>query len=551
MQIEAPPELSKDEVISMLVKIQDILHKEFDDIYRHDVERLINIIRIFGYHFATLDIRQDRETHRLVMKEILESQGRYDEYVSLDVKEKPEFLETMDTENFEITSEKGIETMRTLGVIKTIQEINGEEGCNRYIISNCTGEVDVLELFALFRCAGWKAEELTVDIVPLFETVRDLEHSHLAMTSLYRNSSYYRHLERRDRKQTIMLGFSDGTKDGGYFTANWSIYRAKENLTAVAREYDMAVTFFDGRGGPAARGGGKTHNFYASHGRSIENRRVHLTVQGQTISSNFGTPISAGYNMEQLVSACIKNTVYEQYNRDPMPEDRILMEKLSRISHDAYTRLRDHKKFTDYMVQRTAMPYYGKTNIGSRPDKRKATEKFQLKNLRAIPFVASWTLNKQNIPGFYGFGYALAQTLKEDNSGELKGLYHRSLFFRTLVENSMMVLKKSNFNVTRYIAHDEEYREFWQMLFDEFNLTHKALLEVSGNPHLMAGNPKDRLSIDIREKIVLPLCVIQQYALCRLYQLKKKGKNEELIENYTNMVIRSSYGIINAGRNSA
>ena len=313
----------------------------------------------------------------------------------------------------------------------------------------------------------------------------------------------------------------------------------------------MAVTFFDGRGGPAARGGGKTHNFYASHGRSIENRRVHLTVQGQTISSNFGTPISAGYNMEQLVSACIKNTVYEQYNRDPMPEDRILMEKLSRISHDAYTRLRDHKKFTDYMVQRTAMPYYGKTNIGSRPDKRKATEKFQLKNLRAIPFVASWTLNKQNIPGFYGFGYALAQTLKEDNSGELKGLYHRSLFFRTLVENSMMVLKKSNFNVTRYIAHDEEYREFWQMLFDEFNLTHKALLEVSGNPHLMAGNPKDRLSIDIREKIVLPLCVIQQYALCRLYQLKKKGKNEELIENYTNMVIRSSYGIINAGRNSA
>ncbi len=485
------------------------------------------------------------------MREILESQGRYEEYVSLHVSEKTSFLLDGDTKNFNATSDIAVETLRCMKIIKTIQKFNGEEGCNRYIISNCSGETDVIELLALFQYAGWDLDELTVDIVPLFETVSDLDNSALAMTQLYRNRRYFKHVKERKKKQTIMLGFSDGTKDGGYFTANWSIYRAKESLTAAAREYDMEVIFFDGRGGPAARGGGKTHNFYASHGRSIENRRVHLTVQGQTISSNFGTAMSAQYNMEQLVSAGIKNSLYEQYNKDFIPEDRVLMEKLSR-RHDAYTKLRDHEKFTDYMVERTAMPYYGQANIGSRPDKRKGQDKFQLKDLRAIPFVASWTLNKQNIPGFYGLGYALTKTLAEDSDGAIEGLYRRSLFFRTLVENSMMVLKKTNFNVTRYIKQDDEYSDLWNMLHDEFNTTTDTLLKISGARHLMAGNPKDRLSVELRERIVLPLCVIQQYALCRLFKLKgNEKKNAELIEKYTRMIIRSSYGIINAGRNSA
>ena len=161
-------------------------------------------------------------------------------------------------------------------------------------------------------------------------------------------------------------------------------------------------------------------------------------------------------------------------------------------------------------------------------------------------------MNKQNIPGFYGLGYALTKTLAEDSDGAIEGLYRRSLFFRTLVENSMMVLKKTNFNVTRYIKQDDEYSDLWNMLHDEFNTTTDTLLKISGARHLMAGNPKDRLSVELRERIVLPLCVIQQYALCRLFKLKgNEKKNAELIEKYTRMIIRSSYGIINAGRNSA
>lgn len=545
------PSIKKEELIERLKDIRDLLIDRFNGIYIRDVDNLINSINIFGYHFATLDMRQDRNTHHRIIKEILEKKGLYDNYTLMDNAGKTELLFGPEILNHEAGSDEALETFACMKAMKTIQENSGEAGCNRYIISNCGGVIDILELLALFRMSGWDMDNLTVDIVPLFETIADLESAAETLETLYRNSFYFSHLERRDKKQTVMLGFSDGTKDGGYLTANWSIYKAKEDVTSVSRQYDMKVTFFDGRGGPSARGGGKTHNYYTSHGRSIENRRVHITVQGQTVSSNFGTVMSARYNIEQLISASVKNSLYEHYNRDFIPEDRVTMEKLSRRSHFYYTQLRDHEKFTSYILKNTALPYYGKTNISSRPDRRGANEEFKLKDLRAIPFVASWTLNKQNIPGFYGLGYALNRTLAEGSHDEIKGLYNRSLFFKTLVENSMMVLKKSNYNLTRHLENDEEFGELWSILWDEFKKTSGALLEISDTEKLMEQNPKDRLSVELRERIVLPLCVIQQYAISRLSDLKETNGDEELIEKYTHMVIRSSYGIINAGRNSA
>jgi phosphoenolpyruvate carboxylase len=548
------PEIKKDELISMLIDIREILIQQFNGIYVRDVDRLINTVSIFGYHFASIDIRQDRNTHHKIIKEHLEKHNLYDAYSQSDHAGRTEILFGTGSEILIPFGDEDIETFNSMKAMKTIQENSGEEGCCRYIISNCGGENDVMELLALFRFAGFNMDELSVDIVPLFETISDLNHAAEAMERLYKNPVYVSHLRRRGGSQTVMLGFSDGTKDGGYLTANWSIYKAKEAVTSVSRRHNIEVTFFDGRGGPAARGGGKTHNYYTSHGRSIENRRIHMTVQGQTISSNFGTVMSARYNIEQLISAGLKNSIYEQYNRDVMPDERVLMEKLSELSSRAYTELRDNEKFTAYLQKRTAMPYYGQTNIGSRPDRRGGPEQFRLKDLRAIPFVASWTLNKQNIPGFYGLGYALSKALDEDTEGAVKKLYGRSLFFRTLLENSMMVLKKSNYSLTRHLERDKEFGTLWSMLNEEFKLTYRALLDVSESEKLMEGNPKDSLSIDLREKIVLPLCVIQQYALSRLYELENsddREDREDLISRYTRMVIRSSYGIINAGRNSA
>jgi phosphoenolpyruvate carboxylase len=162
-----------------------------------------------------------------------------------------------------------------------------ERGCNRYIISNCQSLENILELFAMCRLSDWK--DPTVDFIPLFETISDLEEAGDVMNALFSDPIYKAHLLRRKMKQTIMLGFSDGTKDGGYLMANWSIFKAKEELTAISREFDIEVIFFDGRGGPPARGGGKTHQFYASLGPTIEDKEIQLTIQGQTISSKIGT----------------------------------------------------------------------------------------------------------------------------------------------------------------------------------------------------------------------------------------------------------------------
>ncbi|MCP4132674.1 MAG: phosphoenolpyruvate carboxylase [bacterium] len=537
------PLISRKDLISSLEEIAQPLKTKYAGLYLEDIERLIATIKIFKYHFAGLDIRQDNGTHHRVFSEIVESP----ESIPLEL---PAYIAAV-SGKYKTLSNTSMEVIETIETIKKIQKLNGERGCNRYIISNCSSEKDIYELISLFHFSGWESDSLTVDIIPLFETITDLENAPEIMKALYSDAEYRAHVRMRNNQQTIMLGFSDGTKDGGYFTSNWSIYRAKEALTAISREFDVDVVFFDGRGGPAARGGGKTHNYYTSHGKSIENTRLQLTIQGQTVSSNFGTVMSAQYNMEQLISAGLKNRLYREFHRDFLPEDRVLMEKLSRESLKEYTDLKNHEKFTGYMVEKTAMPYYGLANIGSRPDRRDKKEEFSLKQLRAIPFVGSWNLNKQNIPGFYGLGSALGSIIQNNSLDEIKGLYERSLFFKTLMLNSMMVLKKTNFDITSHIAGDDTYGEFWNFLHDEYEKACESLLQVSGKDFLMQGNPKDRMSVEMREEIILPLCVIQQYALQRLDELKKDEDDSPVVEDLRHMVIRSSYGIINAGRNTA
>jgi len=554
LDLNRAPLISRKKFIELLNNIKNELRKNFNDLYIDDVDKLINIINIFRYHFATLDIRQDNNIHHNVIEDIFEKNGMQNEYKNLNDKEKTEFLLTKNFSGMDISKISKIseETIKSIQTIKTIQKINGEKGCNRYIISNCSSEKDIYVLIALFRIAGWDFENLTIDFIPLFETITDLENSGIIMRKLYTNPIYKKHIKKRKNYQTIMLGFSDSTKDGGYLTSNWSIYKTKEELTTVSREFNVNTIFFDGRGGPAARGGGKTHNYYTSYGKSIENSVIQLTVQGQTISSNFGTITSAQYNMELLLSAGLKNKLYSEYHADYSDKDRLLMEKLSQISYEEYHKLKQHKDFTEYMLKRTAMPYYGKANIGSRPDKRKGKkENFSLKDLRAIPFVAAWTLSKQNIPGFYGLGTAFEKTINDEGMDKLKELYNRSIFFKTLILNSMMVLEKTNFDISKHIAKDKKFADLWKIMSAEYERTKESLLKISGNSYLMEENPKDYLSIQLREDITLPLSLIHQYAISRINDLIIAGTDENLINKYIHMVIRSSYGIINAGRNSA
>nr|MBP7558777.1 phosphoenolpyruvate carboxylase [Chitinophagaceae bacterium] len=389
------------------------------------------------------------------------------------------------------------------------------------------------------------------DIVPLFETIDDLQGAADVMRKLYSNSVYRAHLQRRSDRQTIMLGFSDGTKDGGYLMANWSIYKAKEMLTSVSREYGIDVIFFDGRGGPPSRGGGKTHKFYASMGKNISNKEIQLTIQGQTVSSNFGTTDSAQYNMEQLLNAGISNDLFQTRSYTLSKEEEGLIQELSEAGYEAYKELRDHPYLAEYLLHASPLRFYSETNIGSRPAKRGGGSGLSLKDLRAIPFAGSWSQLKQNVTGFYGVGSALQLMESQGKFAAVQRLYKSSLFFKTLLDNCEMAMSKSFFPLTAYLSKHKQYGEIWQKIFNEYELTRQYLVKLSGRSELMADYPVDQLSIQMRERIVLPLLTIQQYALTRIREFEEQLVQSPMKEVYEKLVMRCSFGIINAGRNSA
>jgi phosphoenolpyruvate carboxylase len=546
--------LSFEELQLGLKKIKKIIETEHQSLYVDEIDLLLNKLNLFGFHFATLDIRQNSKIHKQVFQHIVDKENKLfpTNYFELTEAEKIKVLSKMSSSLSENDFEDEI-TKSTIGSIhamKTIQERNGELGCNRYIISNNESALNVMETFAMFHLCGWKNP--SVDVIPLFESVDDLHSADKIMEQLYTNETYKKHLESRNNVQTVMLGFSDGTKDGGYLMANWSIYKAKEMLTTISRKYDIKVLFFDGRGGPPARGGGKTHKFYASLGSNIENQQIQITVQGQTISSNFGTLDSCRYNLENLLSAGATNQLFNKGEILLSEIENKVFDELSQISYDKYKQFKQHPKFIPYLEQMSTLNYYAKTNIGSRPSKRNKSDQLDFNDLRAIPFVGSWSQLKQNVPGFFGVGTALKHFEATNQWEKVSDLYKNSLFFKTLMENSMMSLCKSFFPLTAYMRKDEEFGDFWQIIYDEYLETKRLLLKISGFKELMENYPDGKASIEIREQIVLPLLTIQQYALLKINQLKsQKNPNEKQIAVYEKIVMRSLFGNINASRNSA
>ncbi|OCB78581.1 phosphoenolpyruvate carboxylase [Flavobacterium crassostreae] len=550
--------ITLDAFTSELNSIKTILIEQHQSLYLDDLEALLIKVNLFGFHFASLDIRQNSKIHTSVFKDIFDLDQKKQvpifpsNYYDLTESEKLEQLATVEGSLNAADFDNPItrSTIESIEALKTIQQQNGEQGANRYIISNNESALNVMETFAMIRLTAW--QNPTVDIVPLFESVNDLLHAHTIMEQLYCNPSYAKHIKQRHNKQTIMLGFSDGTKDGGYLMANWSIYKAKEALTEISRKYGVKVVFFDGRGGPPARGGGKTHKFYASLGSSIENHEIQITVQGQTISSNFGTLDSCRYNLENLLSAGVTNQVFGKEKNQLSLDEKVVMDQLADLGYQKYLSFKNHPKFIPYLEQMSTLKYYAKTNIGSRPSKRSKSAHLDFSDLRAIPFVGSWSQLKQNVPGFFGVGAALKHFETTNQWDKVQDLYGNSLFFRTLLENSMMSLTKSFFPLTAYMKNDPEFGAFWQIIYDEFLESKRLLLKIAGHQELMENYPDGKASIQIRERIVLPLLTIQQYALLRINQLNKATvPNEELIKVYEKMVMRSLFGNTNASRNSA
>jgi len=546
--------LVKEEILATLEQIKKIIIEQHNGLFLHMVNSLINKIEVFGLHFASLDIRQESTVHGKVLEAIaVKSNALPSNYAKMTSDEKIKALssvgETVSPDLLEDSVQQN--TLKAITGIKEIQQYNGPEGCNRYIISQCNSALNAMEVYGLFLLSGWKKEEMNIDIVPLFETVDDLKNASAVMNTLYSDPAYKKHLKLRKNRQTIMLGFSDGTKDGGYLMANWSIYKAKEELTKISREYKIDVVFFDGRGGPPSRGGGKTHKFYASMGHNISNKEIQLTIQGQTVSSNFGIVEAAQYNIEQLLNAGISNDLFSTKHFTLEDEEEALLERLAEAGFDAYKKLKDHPYLADYLLQVSPLRFYSETNIGSRPAKRGSTSGLSLKDLRAIPFAGSWSQLKQNVTGYFGVGSALQQMEKEGKLPQFQQLYKNSLFFKTLLDNCEMAMSKSFFPLTEFLSKHKQFGEIWQMIYGEYELTCQYLTKLSGRDELMGDYPIDQLSIQMRERIVLPLLTIQQYGLTRIREMDEQQSQSPMKSVYEKLVMRCSFGIINAGRNSA
>jgi len=538
--------LSTEKILAYLDEAQEILKTQHNNLFKNIIEDYRDRVKIFGTHFATLDIRQDSRIHQKVIDELVNKYSdKNTENLSNSDKVALLVQENIKANPKDFEDEIIRETLKSVINVKQIQERNGERGMHRYIISNSDTVEDVMNVFALFKVCGYQDEDINVDIVPLFETMEGLDNAEKVMQDLYNDAVYQKHLAKRKNIQTIMLGFSDGTKDGGYLKANWEIYATKERLTKISEDNEVKVIFFDGRGGPPARGGGKTHQFYASQGNTIANNKIELTIQGQTITSVFGNKDQAKYNFEQLLTAGIENEVFKNHKKDISEEERNLIQELAELSYKKYVDLKENPLFVPYLQEISTLQYYGKANIGSRPSKRGAGNEMKFEDLRAIPFVGSWSQLKQNVPGFFGFGTAIASLKEKGRLQEVKELFRNSDFFKTLVLNSMMAMNKSYFPLTYYMKNHPKFGDFWQILFNEYSLSKEMMFEITGFQTLMEEEPVGRKSVKIRENIVLPLLSIQQYALIKL---QKEEGNREALEK---LVTRSLFGNINASRNSA
>lgn len=555
-----------DELISDLKKVYTIVNKKYKGHYAEKVGQLLHKVRMFGFHFASMDIRQDsrivhetlielfnqcskrRTSSEKKLRECINTYEQLDEQDQIKVLEKVLALNAPGIELDQLPP-LSIDTVDIIRRIPFIQQENGEKGMHRFIISMASRPIDLLELMTVCHLSGLNLKTQHLDLIPLFETIDDLESSRQTMESLYQSPIYMSYLERQNRQQIIMLGFSDGTKDGGYVEANWAIYRCKEALSQISKKHRVKLTFFDGRGGPPARGGGNTHKFYRAMGKNISHDQIQLTIQGQTISSKFGSHSPARFNFEQLLSAVMEANLEDENKNNWLDEDRNLMDNLAKISHQKYLSLKHDKGFIPFLQEVTPLNFYQDLNFSSRPVKRKKSNGFSLQDLRAIPYVGSWTQVKLNILGYYGLGEALEKLEQQGKMKSLQNFYRRSLFFRTLIQNAMMSLCKSNLELTAYLKKDKKHSNLWNEIERETIKTKKYLLLVSKDNELLEHDPVNRESISKREDIILPLTVIQQAALTTLRTQSGK-KDTSRVKSIEKLVSRCMAACINAARNS-
>ncbi|MCX9154589.1 phosphoenolpyruvate carboxylase [Niveibacterium sp. 24ML] len=522
------------------------------------LRRLRRAVKVFGFHLAAIDLRQNSDVHERTVAELLAAVRPGFDYLALD--EEGRIAALLE----ELASPRPLasafikyseETVGELNIFRAAAEAHGQYGkdcIQNVIISKTDGVSDMLELALLLKEVGLlRPHERTIDvnIVPLFETIGDLQAASATMDRLFAIPGYREILTSRGDMHEVMLGYSDSNKDGGFMTSGWELYKAEIQLIDVFKRHGVKMRLFHGRGGSVGRGGGPSYQAILAQPGGAVQGKIRLTEQGEVISSKYANPEVGQRNLEVLAAATFEATLLAHPEAAPRPEYLEVMDRLSEHAFKAYRGLvYETEGFEKYFWESTVISEIAHLNIGSRPASRKKTT--AIEDLRAIPWVFSWAQCRLMLPGWFGFGAAVRAFLAErpDGMQVLQNMHKEWSFFATMLSNMDMVLAKSDIAIaSRYAAlvRDEELRNaIFPRIRAEHQATIDALLAITGQAELLDGNPLLKRSIRNRFPYLDPLNHVQVELLHRY----RDGNQEERIKRGIHLSINGiAAGLRNSG----
>ncbi|CAG6279151.1 phosphoenolpyruvate carboxylase [Streptococcus pneumoniae] len=540
-----------------LIAIRDsLLENKGESLISGDFVELLQAVEIFGFYLASIDMQQDSSVYEACVAELLKSAGIHSRYSELSEEEKCDLLLKELEEDPRILSathaEKSELLAKELAIFKTARVLKdklGDDVIRQTIISHATSLSDMLELAILLKEVGLvDTERARVQIVPLFETIEDLDHSEETMRKYLSLSLAKKWIDSRNNYQEIMLGYSDSNKDGGYLSSCWTLYKAQQQLTAIGDEFGVKVTFFHGRGGTVGRGGGPTYEAITSQPLKSIKDRIRLTEQGEVIGNKYGNKDAAYYNLEMLVSAAINRMITQKKSDTNTPNRyEAIMDQVVDRSYDIYRDLVfGNEHFYDYFFESSPIKAISSFNIGSRPAARKTIT--EIGGLRAIPWVFSWSQSRVMFPGWYGVGSSFKEFINKnpENIAILRDMYQNWPFFQSLLSNVDMVLSKSNMNIAfeyAKLCEDEQVKAIYETILNEWQVTKNVILAIEGHDELLADNPYLKASLDYR----MPYFNILNYIQLELIKRQRRG---ELSSDQERLIHITINGIATGLRNS-
>jgi phosphoenolpyruvate carboxylase len=505
----------------------------------------------FGFHLAALDIRQHSSRHESAVSELLSAANVHTDYESLNEQEKVDLLMSelrnprpLAPVNAKL-SEPTEEILNVFRLIITLKELD-ENSFGSYIISMTHGVSDMLEVVLLAKETGlWRMEngkvESEIDVVPLFETIEDLDMSAEQMQSILSNPVYKEQVKARNDFQEIMLGYSDSNKDGGYWMANWALQKAQLELGEVLRENNIDFRLFHGRGGSVGRGGGRSNRAILGLPSISNNGRIRFTEQGEIISFRYSLPEITRRHLEQIVNAVARVTAGE--GQKPIvegDETESIMNRIAEGSMKAYRDLIDDEEFWPWFKKITPVEHIGNLPIASRPVSRGGKQGLQFENLRAIPWVFGWTQVRYNVPGWFGLGASLESLLEEkpETMDLLKKWYKEWSFFGTIVDNAQREIARTHLLTSQMYSERSEKRLHNQIIRD-FERSREIILKITVQEDILDSRKVIQNSIAFRNIFTYPLNLIQVELLNR----KDSAESEEELQQLKQLIFLSINGV--------